>query len=77
MSSEIKPISPAIAANLLPPNMNHDYFKCAAKHPFRHNENSFSLINAWWLAEAPLLAYADERFAKEKFAAACLMAKFF
>ncbi len=76
MPDLIKNIPPANAANVLPPNLNHDYFRGAVNHPFRHKDNFFSLVNAWWLAESALLAYADEQFAKEKFEAAGLLTKF-
>lgn len=55
MSDPIKIIPPATADNVLPPNLDHEYFKNAAAHPFRPKENSFSLVNAWWLAECALL----------------------
>ena len=51
--------------NLLPPNLDHRYFEDGDKHPFRPNAQTLELVNAWWLAEAALLAYAPEAFVKE------------
>ena len=48
---------------VLPPNLNHTYFAEASQHPFRFRSQSFQLVNAWWLAEAALLAYAEKEFA--------------
>ncbi len=48
---------------VLPPNLNHDYFAQASQYPFRFKEKQFQLVNAWWLAEAALLAYAEQDFA--------------
>jgi hypothetical protein len=51
--------------NLLPPNLDHRYFEDGDKHPFRPKAQALELVNAWWLAEAALLAYAPEPFVKE------------
>ncbi|WP_447963646.1 lipase family protein [Nitrospira sp. Ecomares 2.1] len=48
---------------VLPPNFNHEYFAEASQHPFRFKARRFQLVNAWWLAEAALLAYAENEFA--------------
>jgi len=48
---------------VLPPNLNHVYFAEASQHPFRFKAQRFQLVNAWWLAEAALLAYAEKEFA--------------
>jgi hypothetical protein len=79
MSDTLKIIPSATANNLLPPNLNHTYFANAdsEKHCFRPNDNAFSLVNAWWLAESSLLAYADAAFAKKNFQAAGLQVEFF
>ena len=39
---------------------------------FRSQATSFSLINAWWLAEASTLVYADEDFVRARFSKAGL-----
>jgi hypothetical protein len=46
-------------ANLIPPNLEHKSFDGGEVHPFRPGSSSFDLVDAWWLAEAALLAYAD------------------
>ncbi len=35
------------------------YFENSEAHPFRHDAAGFELVNAWWLAEASLLAYSS------------------
>ena len=45
---------------LFAPNKSYEYFKNAADHPFRPASNKFQLVNAWWLAEASMLAYVLE-----------------
>ncbi len=52
--------------NLLPPNRAHPYFQGASDFPFPCAMTKFDLRNAWWLAEASLLAYADETFVCEQ-----------
>lgn len=54
-------------ANLAPPYLEHAYFGGRESHPFKADAASFNLTNAWWLAEASTLAYADEAFAVEWF----------
>lgn len=54
-------------ANLAPPYLDHAYFGGYESHPFKADAASFDLANAWWLAEASTLAYADEAFAVEWF----------
>jgi len=58
--------------NLSPPYKDHDYFQGGQKYGFRFNATSFSLINAWWLAEASALVYASEDFVSSRFSAAGL-----
>jgi hypothetical protein len=48
------------------------YFENCGAHPFRHDATEIELVNAWWLAEASLLAYAPAEFAVEKFRSAGL-----
>lgn len=57
---------------VLPPNSNHEYFKDFESHPFRFSATAFELVNAWWLAEASLLAYADSGFVTPRYASAGL-----
>lgn len=54
-------------ANLAPPYLDHVYFEGHDIRPFKADAASFNLANAWWLAEASTLAYADEAFAVEWF----------
>jgi triacylglycerol lipase len=44
---------------IFPPNRDHAFFALADKIPFDHAAADFSWANAWWLAEAALLAYDD------------------
>lgn len=69
---EKKPIRARTAQNVYPPNLDRAYFKDASEHPFRPQAQAFEPVNAWWLAEAALLAYADEGFAREQFGRASL-----
>lgn len=57
---------------VLPPNLNHEYFAEASQHPFRFKAQRFQLVNAWWLAEAALLAYAEKEFAIPQYSKAGL-----
>ncbi len=63
----IKPIPPPSLDHVLPPNLDHEYFKDGGRHPFRPRASSFELVNAWWLAETALLSYASDEFARAKF----------
>lgn len=59
---------PAITLkNLSPPYTDYDYFHESERVPFEPKSSSFSLINAWWLAEASTLVYADEDYVKQRF----------
>ena len=58
--------------NVIPPNLEYKYFADSSNHPFRHTTEEFQLVNAWWLAESSLLAYAESNFATEQFAKAGL-----
>ena len=53
--------------NLSPPFKDYDYFKGIKKYGFQIKATSFSLINAWWLAEVSTLVYADEEFVRSQF----------
>ncbi len=54
-------------AKLAPPYLEHAYFEDHDLQPFKADAASFHSANAWWLAEASTLAYADEAFAVEWF----------
>jgi hypothetical protein len=58
--------------NLSPPYKDYSYFQHHALFPFQHRASSFSLVNAWWLAEASTLVYADEAFVRQRFRSAGL-----
>ncbi len=60
-----KEIPPPTPENVLPPNRKHGYFVNHEHHPFR--PDTHALVNAWWLAESALLAYASLDFAKSRF----------
>ena len=53
--------------NLTPPYKDYAYFQFREFFPFEYRGSSFSLINAWWLAEASTLVYADETYARKRF----------
>ncbi len=65
-----KPIPPRTPDNLLPPNHEYEYFSGATAWPFRARANGFDRVNATWLADAALLAYADEGFVRAQWEAA-------
>lgn len=52
--------------NIFPPNKDRTYFEHGKLVPFRFSSNKFQMVNAWWLAEAALLTYADETFMQEQ-----------
>jgi len=56
--------------NMAPPFKDHTYFRNREHFPFEPDAGELSLVNAWWLIEAALLAYADEGFALPRFEAA-------
>ena len=58
--------------SLSPPFTDYDYFQGYQEYPFQVQMTAFSLINAWWLAEASTLVYADEAFVKKRFTEAGL-----
>jgi triacylglycerol lipase len=57
-----KPLPPPSSRLLLFPESDTEYvhFENAHQHPFDHTARDFSRVNAWWLADAALLAYWDE-----------------
>ena len=72
-----KRLPPNTLENIVPPNEDYDYFKDRRRHPFRYESNNLEMVNAWWLAEAALLAYAQPEFAAPCFQKAGLQCKFF
>jgi len=62
-----KPIPAPTPEVVLPPNISHDYFEDFESHPFRYSAIEFEWVNAWWLAEAALLSYADSAFVTDRF----------
>ena len=58
----LKPIPSPSTELLLFPESDKEYihFEDAQSHPFDHGAQGFSRVNAWWLADAALLAYWDE-----------------
>ncbi len=67
-----KPVPPRELSTLAPPNMEHEYFAGHSEHPFLPDAEEFSLVNAWWMAEAALLAYSDPSSVEAKLAEAGL-----
>lgn len=63
---KLKPIPPASLELLIHPESDATYqhFEDAANNPFDHATDGFSRVNAWWLADAALLAYWDEPSAR-------------
>jgi triacylglycerol lipase len=53
--------------NMSPPFKDYEYFQGFKKYGFQIDATSFSLVNAWWLAEISTLVYADEEFVKSRF----------
>lgn len=67
---EAKPIPLITWRNMAPPFEAHRYFQHGDRFAFEKRAPAFSLVNAWWLSEAALLSYADEEFARPRFAGA-------
>lgn len=67
MTFETKPIPLITWRNMAPPFEDHPYFAQGADLPFETRAEGFSLVNAWWLAEAALLSYAEPGFARSRF----------
>ncbi len=62
-----KPIPSNTLDNVVPPNEDYEYFEDCRNHPFQYASSKFEMVNAWWLAEAALLAYAEPQFAIPRF----------
>lgn len=67
---EPKPIPLITWRNMTPPSEGHTYFHLGHTRPFQPEADRFSGVNAWWLSEASLLAYAGEDYAAPRFMAA-------
>lgn len=52
--------------NLSPPYKNYKYFQNYTLFPFAYASSSFSLVNAWWLAEISTLVYAEEAYVRRE-----------
>ncbi|HEY0547937.1 MAG TPA: lipase family protein [Pyrinomonadaceae bacterium] len=57
-----KPLPPSTLDALFVPNRSYEYFDAQGSNQFKSEVEEFELVNAWWLAESSLLAYADEGF---------------
>ena len=75
--AERKEIPPPTPDVVIPPNLDRKYFEAAADHPFQPRSVRFELVNAWWLAEASLLAYAAPADAAPRFEDGGFQAEFF
>lgn len=64
---------PKTLEDLRPPHRNYHYFQDWQANSFRHDAKSFELVNAWWLADAALLAYGDGVLVFEQFATSGLL----
>lgn len=56
----IRLVRDASFKGLFGPNTRYRYFADPASHPFRPGEGRYHPANAWWLAEASLLAYVPD-----------------
>src|SRR5690348_17269137 len=67
MPERLKPFPTDRISNLLPPidiythipQTQYIYFEDSENHPFQYYASGFSIVNAWWLADAAMLAYSD------------------
>jgi len=64
---ETKPIPLITWRNMAPPFTSHRYFQHGEAFPFEGRADRFSRVDAWWLSESALLAYAGEEFARPWF----------
>src|SRR5262249_151629 len=70
MSNHRRPLPAPTLSQIIPPTVDYVYFENIADHPFQPSDTDYSLAKAWWLAEASLLAYADESFIRQRLAQA-------
>jgi len=57
-----RPLPKETVSGLTPPLSDFEYFVGARRFPFQPRPDSFSAINAWWLAEASFLVYGEGDF---------------
>ncbi|MBV9957216.1 MAG: lipase family protein [Acidobacteria bacterium] len=69
-----KTLPPSTLDELSVPNRKFRYFDAQGANIFRSEAEGFELVNAWWLAEASLLAYGDAGLIDAAFDAAGLSA---
>ena len=68
VTAEKKSIPPNHLPDIIPPDTSYTYFEGHEDNPFVYDPpGAFKIVNAWWLAEAAFLAYADSSFAKPCF----------
>lgn len=65
---------PSTLNELFVPNASYAYFDTFRQNPFRHDAGGYDQVNAWWLADACLLAYGDEGFTRQRLEAGGLAA---
>ena len=63
----VKPIPAITWDNMIPPVKDYVYFEHCRDLPFEWRKTEFSMINAWWLGEAAMLAYGGESFSRPRF----------
>lgn len=56
--------------NIVPPDMDYRYFEDYGSYKFKYKSKKFEINNAWFLAEASLLAYCHPQFVRLVFAEA-------
>ncbi len=64
MSRRKKKIPDPRTYDIIPPDMDYDFFEYPAGHKPRFRERGFSEVNAWWFAECAFLAYCHPGFAR-------------
>jgi triacylglycerol lipase len=61
-----KRIPPATFDNIRPPNENYTYFEDIENHAFLPLATGFEPVNAGWMADFAMLAYANKPFIQKK-----------
>jgi hypothetical protein len=72
MADGMKPVPTGELANLLPPinsysyvpRVDYEYFEGHETNRFKWDADQFEMVNAWWLADAAMLAYAKPEIAE-------------
>ena len=72
-----KAVPPSTLDRLLVPDRSFKYFEHWRTNPFRHDAAEYEPVNAWWLAEASMLAYAEPAFITATLASTGLTAEGF